>query len=153
MGRIALLLPVLLVAACGGMSTTNNPPGGGGSGGTTPPVPTVHVIASDTIAPTLGANRTQFFGPFSLPAATVSYMITERTTTLTQDMWTTGVAAAAQYSLAQAGQPYQVYGLKSNVTGTTSASALVPADSYYLSIFCNNFADDCVYSYQVSATY
>jgi hypothetical protein len=136
------------------MSTTNNPPGGGGSNGTvTPPVPTEHVIASDTMAPSLPAAHTQLFGPFSVPAATVSYMITERTTTLTQDSWTTGVASAMQASLAQAGQPYQAYALKTDVTGTTSATASVPADSYYLAIYCNNIVEDCVYSYEVQATY
>lgn len=153
MGRAALLslsslVLVLSLAGCGGTSTgspgTTNPP---------PHVPSLHVIFPDTVAPLLPAQTFIAFGQIVLPVATVSYAITERTTTLTQDSFTVGVASAAQVSLLQAGQNYTAYALQVKKRGGFSASDTVPADTYYFVVTCENQIDDCVYSYALSATY
>jgi len=93
------------------------------------------------------------YGPFVLPSASVSYTVTERTTTLTQDSWDTGLLSNTELAFLNAGQSSRAYGLNSNKIGTSTATANVPADTYNLLVFCRNVVDDCVYSYQVTATY
>jgi hypothetical protein len=155
MGRLAFVLLALL-AGCGGgtTTTTHTPTGSGGSGGTViPPTPTLHVIYPDTIANPQGAATGLSYGAFTLPTASVSYMITERTTTTTQDTWTTAIVSSSELARANAGQDYRGYAISTMHTGTVSATATVPADVYNLVVFCDNILEDCVYSYQLSATY
>lgn len=156
MGRLALALLVLLAGCGGGTTTTTHTPGGGGSTGTTttqPPVPTLHTLYPDTMANPQGAATGLSYGPFTLPASTVSYMITERTTTLTQDTWTTAIVSSSELARANAGQDYRGYAISTKHTGTVSATAVVPADAYNLVVYCDNVLEDCVYSFEVQATY
>ena len=150
---LAMLVLALALAGCGGGTTTTHTPGGGGSPGTQPPVPTLHVIAADTLAAPLAAGTAASYSPFTIPAASVVYQITERTTTVTQDTWTTAIVSASELARANAGQSYRGYALKTMVTGTTSGTEQVPADSYSLVVVCQNVLDDCVFSFQIQATY
>lgn len=146
--RGAGLLVLLMVAGCGGTGTPDPGPGGG-----VPHVPSVHAIYVDTPAALLPAGTGISYGPFALPSATVSYTVTERTSTVSQDSWDTGILSTTELAYLNAGQASRAYALKSNATGTSSATASVPADDYHLLVFCRNILDDCVFSYQVSATY
>jgi hypothetical protein len=153
---LAMLVLALALAGCGGgTTTTTHTPGGGGNPRTTtqPPVPTLHVIAADTMGNPIPAGSANTIGPYTLPASTVAYQITERTTSTTQDTWTTAIAAASEIARAQAGQDYRAYGIEQAVRGTISTTATVPADTYYLLIICQNILEDCVFSYQLQATY
>ncbi len=144
MKRLGLVL--LALAGCGGgMSPAST--------GTTPPAtPTVHTVMNDGLL-SVAAGAYAVSPSFALPAATVDYTITERTSSSVPDTWTVGVASEAEVGYLQAGAQWQAFALETNAVGTVSDSASVPADTYSLVLVCGNLLEDCVFSDVVTATY
>lgn len=146
----------LLIGACGGTEGDEGYPpptvGTGGTGGmTAPPAPTNHVINIE-VPGTTPANRSLLVGPWSVPkSATVTYTVTNRSTT-TPDHWDTAIVPMSELEYLKNGQPVRTFGLRENVSTVTEA-VVIPAGTYYLAIACRNVIEDCQFSYEITALY
>ena len=111
--------------------------------------PTTHAIGSGSTD--LWAAGTAYgIGPFSVPAATVSYSVS----TTTGDTFDVQIMSAANWSVySTGGSGAHAFGIHNNVS-IASDSVAVPADSYYLAFRCDNVIERCqVTSYTIAATY
>lgn len=138
-----LFAAALGVLGCGGSSS------GAGDPASTPEA---HEIYAD-MPGTTGAGSATAIGPFTVPAATVGYTLTERTSSSVPDSWDVGVATQTEVGYLNAGQQWQAYALSSDATGSVSSSSSLPAGTYFLVVNCRNLLEDCVYSFAVQATY
>jgi len=125
--------------------------GGGGSGGPGVNSPTVHPIFTNE--PQQIAAGQAFEAPFSLPvAATVSYTITNRSTT-SPDHWTVSIIDSSELPFFENGQPYQSVSPVHDNVSTISDQGPLDAGDYVLALVCDNLIEDCQFSLDLSATF
>ena len=112
--------------------------------------PTVHSIDSGNKR--VNVNTSLAIGPFSLPAgATVTYAITDMPTGIGND--TMNVAVVTDAMIQSGATALTGYSPQNGVSSPTGTTMQLPADSYDFWVFCNNLADDCLFSDTVTAFY
>lgn len=150
MRRLGLLLILLAAVGCGGSSDGGPSGGGGGGGGTTQThIPSSHVIASQQ-AEVIPPNTQVAIGPFSVPTgATVDYSIVDTPTGIGSDTMDVGIVVD---STASTSSPV-AYGVRENVSSTSSTTQPLPAGSYDLVVQCMNLIDQCSFQAGIIATY
>ena len=131
------LLATLVVASCG----TSDGSGGG--------APSSHQVEASNRRVTAGTLLA--IGPFAVPAGgTVTYSITDMPTGIGLD--TMDFVVAASFMVGGSSQ-INGYGLKQNVSSTSSSTPPLPADNYDLVVSCKNIVDDCLFQTNVTAFY
>jgi hypothetical protein len=143
--QLGVLIALLGLTACGSDDGT------GGATGAPSPVPITYTLFQNEPGVIPASARLEA-GPFTLPVAgTVTYTITNRSTT-TPHHWDISIIAASEFKFFENGQPFDGFAPHGDVS-TQSDSSAVPAGTYTIGIFCRNTSEKCQFWLDATMTY